>query len=95
VFLSSSFSDDTLPSHAELSRRRRPFAVPAATGYGDGNGDSNACPIHLLNASSARLANINVGGRAVEAGSFLKSQTLRNANDAESADLGLIGLAVM
>lgn len=46
---------------------------------------------------SARLANINVGGVVNAAGSLLNLQSQRNANsdDGGSADLGLIGLAVM
>ena len=49
---------------------------------------------HLLRVpSSARLANINVGG-ALKAGTSLL-QSENNANHGASADIGLIGLAVM
>ncbi|KAK3336617.1 6-phosphogluconate dehydrogenase [Cercophora scortea] len=47
-----------------------------------------------MSGAVARLANIHVGG-AVKAGSLAKSKVQSNANDAPSADLGLIGLAVM
>jgi hypothetical protein len=47
----------------------------------------------LLSSSSARLANINVGGALKAGTSLLQSQ--KNANNGESADIGLIGLAVM
>lgn len=50
-------------------------------------------PSHVLSSSSARLANIHLGGALKAGADTLKSQD--NANNAASADLGLIGLAVM
>ncbi|KAK1757442.1 6-phosphogluconate dehydrogenase [Echria macrotheca] len=47
-----------------------------------------------MSRAVARLANIKVGG-AGTAGTLLNSQMQTNANNAASADLGLIGLAVM
>ncbi|KAM7209343.1 6-phosphogluconate dehydrogenase, C-terminal domain containing protein [Naviculisporaceae sp. PSN 640] len=47
-----------------------------------------------MSGAVARLANINVGG-AGRTGSSLNSNVKSDANDAPSADLGLIGLAVM
>jgi hypothetical protein len=96
VFLLFFSSDDPLQSPCELSRGWK-GRLPSlrAHGGGDGDGEGSVPLIQLLKAFSARLAAINVGGGAPKASPSLNSQSSRNANDAASADLGLIGLAVM